>query len=144
MINASKILAVLLSLGLGTPAQAFCQKPVQLIKQGEAANCEGWLFSKEKEQELRLINEEYKLLTKRIEIYEKELSLYQANIKLYEEMALKEQAKTELWKTRAEDLSTKYVAQENGRGWRDMFFLFGGVVLTVAAGWALGQAAGGK
>jgi len=43
-------------------SSAVCEKPVTYLKEKEKTPCTGYLFSPEKEQELRLINERQKLL----------------------------------------------------------------------------------
>ncbi|MCH6573616.1 MAG: P-II family nitrogen regulator [Bacteroidetes bacterium] len=54
-------IAVILSLSLASSAFADCSKPVQFLKKGVPAPCEGFLFSKDKEQEVRIAIEESKV-----------------------------------------------------------------------------------
>jgi hypothetical protein len=51
-----------------------------------------------------------------------------------------ESQKTQLWKTRAEDITLKYVTVEESRTKRDFGFILMGIGLTVLAGWTVGQA----
>jgi len=56
-----KFISILLCTLLSFPIIA-CDKPVTAIKQGEIATCSGYLFSPEKEKEVRIKIAEYDLL----------------------------------------------------------------------------------
>ena len=119
---------------------ADCSKPVTYLPNGTPAPCDGYLFSPDKERELRLINEDNKYLKQESELKDKMLGNYKLQVETLESIAEKERKKSELWQNRAETITEKYVAQEEGRGFRDWLFLIGGVVLTIGAGYAVGQA----
>ncbi len=120
---------------------AECPKPVQFLKIEEKANCNGYLFSPEKELEVRITNEDNKLLKKEIEF--KDLKIDKLNKSLFETDKIidLERQKSELWRARAEDSTMKLVESEDGRGKRDFWMVVLGVALTVGAGFAIGQAA---
>lgn len=118
-----------------------CSQPVFHLLPNQGAPCEGYLFSPEKEKELRLMNEDYTFLKQELDLREKQVDKLQKSVTLLEEVNDKEQQKAELWRAKAEDSTKKYMESEDGRGRRDLLFLIGGVVLTCAAGWAIGQAA---
>lgn len=117
-----------------------CPKPVTFLRNGEVASCDGYLFSPEKERELRLLNEDYKLVTEELVLKDKMITNYKTQAENAEFIAAKEAEKAELWRNKAEDSTKKFITKEEGRGRRDWLFLVSGVILTVAAGWALGQA----
>ena len=138
MLNFFKL--TLISLLISTEVFAGCPKPVTPLQQGEAAPCEGFLFSPEKEREIRGVNEEYKLLLEQTKLYLEQKELYKKELDESEKIIEKEQEKSEKWRDAAEKATEKYTAQEESRGTRDLLFLIGGVLLTVGAGWAVGQA----
>jgi hypothetical protein len=124
----------------GQLAYADCSKPVTFLPNGTPAPCDGFLFTPEKERELRLINEDNKYLKQESELKDKLIDNYRTQVDTLDKIAEKERQKSELWQNRAETITEKYVAEENNRGFRDWLFLIGGVVLTVGAGYAVGQA----
>ncbi len=123
-----------------TNSFADCVRPVSPITQGEQAPCTGFLFSPQKERELRLLNEEYQMLLEQSKLYIQQRDLYVKELKETDSIVEKERQKAELWRKVAEDTTLKYTEVQDNRGKRDWLFLATGVVLTVAAGWAVGQA----
>lgn len=139
----NKLIALILSLVLPYSSYAAeCQNPVKLLEEGSPAPCRGYLFSPEKELQVRIMSREYTLLK------EENVNLDQVVDKLkkinyeYNRILELEEQKTQLWRTRAEDITSKYIEAETNRGRRDMLFVVLGVGLTVLAGWSMGQAAG--
>lgn len=72
------IYAIIISMGVYSPVSygSTCSKPVSPIKQGDVATCDGFIFSKEAENEaykatklVPLLEEENKILEKRINLY---------------------------------------------------------------------------
>lgn len=118
-----------------------CPKPVVALAEGAAAPCKGFLVSPEKEKELRLLNEDYQLLIEKGQLTDKQVELYKANDALMQDIYKKEQEKTKLWQDQAEKYTQKYIAEQDSRSNRDWLFFIGGIVLTIGAGYALGQAA---
>lgn len=141
-VAVKRVLAVILAglIGISNSAFAGCDKPVTLLIQGQKAPCRGYLFSPNKELEVRTRFEHLKLLEETIDIKERKVKLYLDQSMLFSEIAERERKKSELWRIRAEDSTEKLIASEDGRGKRDFLFIGAGVILTVLAGWAVGQA----
>lgn len=135
------IAAFLASCILTGPVFAQCPKPVTPLEKGEQAPCSGFLFSPEKEQELRIKNEQYKLLMEESKLYIQQIELYRKEVTVTDEIVKKERDKAEVWRKAAEDSTERYVKLEEARTTRDWMFLVAGVGLTVLAGWSVGQAA---
>ena len=137
----SRIKAIIAILSLSTHlAYAECPKPVQSLQKGDLAPCKGFLFSPEKEQEVRQLDMDYKVLLEQSKLYIQKEKLLEEQLKFTEEIVDKEAKKSELWRSKAYEMTEKYMEAEDNRGKRDLLFLIGGVVLTVAAGWSIGQA----
>lgn len=124
---------------LATSAKAECLKPVTFLEQGATVPCSGFLFSKEKEKEVRLMSEDYKLLQEELEIKNKKLELTLKDLKLSDDIVAKEREKTELWRLTAEKSTLELVKATENRTNRDLLMLLLGVVVTVGAGYAVGQ-----
>lgn len=140
-----KLLALIIALSL--PINSFaaeCQVPVKLLEEGSPAPCRGYLFSPEKELDVRIKVKDYSLLKQENEVLNQMIERLNKKNSESEKIIDLEIQKTELWKTRAEDITLKYVSVEENRGKRDFMFILMGVGLTVLAGWAVGQAAPGR
>lgn len=133
-----QIISFILGISFTSNAFADC-KPVTPLEKGEKAPCAGFLFTPEKELELRIRNEEYKLLIEQTKIYIQQIDLYKKELETADKIVNKEQEKAELWRAAAEKATQKYVTLEESRTVRDWVFLVSGVGLTVLAGWSLGQ-----
>ena len=139
-----KIITLLLTLSLILPqntAAATCEKPVTLLNEGASAPCRGYLFTPEKELEVRIVNEDYKILQKEIEFKDLQIGKLQKSLNESDKIIELEVQKAELWRNRAEDSTKKLIESEDGRGTRDFWMVVLGVALTVGAGFAIGQAA---
>ena len=134
------IASILCSLLIHAQVSLGCDKPVTYVEEGKPAPCTGYIFSPEKEQEVRVMVQENKLQKEEIILKTKKIDLLLDSNKYLEEIAIKEQQKAELWRNRAEDSTEKLVSAKSNRGTRDWLFLVGGVLLTVGAGIAIGQA----
>jgi len=137
-----KLLAVLLSLSMPLSSFADCIKPVTSLEQGAQAPCKGYLFTPEKELEVRLTVKEAELLKAETEALNLIVDRYKKKDVEFNKIIDLQIDKTELWKTKAEDITLKYVAIEENRTKRDFWMVVLGVALTVGAGYAVGQAAG--
>lgn len=122
-----------------TQVQAQCEKPVTPLQKGEQAPCEGFLFSPEKELQLRKQNEEYKLLMEQTKLHIQQIELYKLQLETTATLIEKEQQKAELWRKAAEESTLKLVSSNEHKQSRDLLFILAGVGLTVAAGYAVGQ-----
>jgi hypothetical protein len=119
--------------------QANCLKPVTYLDKGKETPCEGFLFSREKEREVRLIAQNYELLKQEVENKDKKINLILKDLALTESIIIKEREKSELWRARAEQSTLALVKESDSRATRDWWMILLGVGLTVGAGWALGQ-----
>ena len=137
-----KLLAILLSLSMPLSSFADCIKPVTSLEQGAQAPCKGYLFTPEKELEVRLTVKEAELLKAETEALNLIVDRYKKKDVEFNKIIDLQIDKTELWKTKAEDITLKYVAIEENRTKRDFWMVVLGVALTVGAGYAVGQAAG--
>lgn len=136
-----KIIVFILSF-FSSVALSECSNDVTVLYQGDPAPCKGFLFSPKKEEEVRKKITESDLDKTKLELQEKQLILYDKLLKLTQEQADKELEKSELWRKKAIESSEKLTDDKTRDWWRDGAFLIGGVVVTVAAGWALGAASG--
>lgn len=138
----SKLVVLLLSLSLAipTPAYAKCERQVKVLDVGDKAPCRGFLFSPEKELEIRLIVQDKGLLNQELEYKNKKIDLLLKDLIVVDSIIEKERQKSELWRIRAEESTLKLVESEEGRGKRDFWFVVLGVALTVGAGYAVGAA----
>lgn len=135
-----KLLCLVLAISMSSTAFANCPKPVTALEQGAQAPCNGFLFSKQKEQEVRLMAEDYKLLQEEVEIKNKKLELTLKDLRLSDDIILKERERTELWRLTAEKSTLELVKVNENQGNRDLLMILLGVVVTVGAGYAVGAA----
>jgi hypothetical protein len=140
-MNKLAVLILSLSLAIPTPVYAKCEKQVKLLNVGDKAPCRGFLFSPEKELDIRIVIQESELQDKEIEYKDKKIKLLLKDLTVVDSIIDKERQKSELWRIRAEESTLKLVESEQGRGKRDFWFVVLGVALTVGAGYAVGQAA---
>jgi hypothetical protein len=140
-----KLLALIIALTM--PINSFaaeCSVPVKFLEEGSPAPCRGYLFSQEKELQVRIMAKDYSLIKDELDSLNKMVEKLQKRDQESEKILNLEMQKTELWKVRAEDITVKYVSVEENRGKRDLMFILMGVGLTVLAGWAVGQASPGR
>lgn len=136
-----KLLSLLLATSLALPAQATeCSKPVTLLNEGTPAPCKGFLFSPEKESQIRLMDIDYNLMKQELELKDVKIKLLTKDIKDTEFIIKREQDQSELWRKRAEESTLLLTKKEDSQGRRDWVMLLLGVVITVGAGYAVGQA----
>lgn len=135
-----QLMAVLLIISL--PLNSFaadCVQPVKQLEQGEAANCSGFLFSPQKELELRIMKKQFDVQTSQLSQQDDIISKLTKKNNDYGAILTDEQKVSELWRAKAIDSTTKYIDSESNRQTRDWMFLGSGILLTVLAGWSLGQ-----
>lgn len=138
----NKFLAILLSISLPISSFAECTKPVTSLEEGSITPCKGFLFTPEKELEVRIMVKEYELLEQETKTLNLIIDKQDKKSIEFNKIIDLEQQKTELWKTRAEDITFKFVEIEEKRTRRDFAFILMGIGLTVLSGFAIGQAAG--
>ena len=92
------LIAILLSCSLGKEAlAASCSQPVYHLLPNQAAPCEGYLFSPDKEKELRDINENNKVLTEENTLLNKEVTLYKGQASDLQAAFENQSKNTALW-----------------------------------------------
>lgn len=142
MRNNSKI-------GYLVPAVAFvfsincfatpCQKPVISLFEYQPAPCTGYLFSPEKEKEVRLMNEDYKLATEEIELLDKQVALYKSQQASLESIIASEKQRADLWETKANDYATKFIKERDKSDLSNILYFSLGIVTTILISWSVGQ-----
>lgn len=133
---------VALLLAVLIPVQSFateCSNPVSLLQEGAAAPCRGYLFSPDKELQVRtdkqdslLVKQELDNLNQTVERLNKELS--ESN-KIIDDRT----QQAELWRVRAIESTKELTAANDGRQSRDLLFIGLGVVITILSAWAYKQ-----
>lgn len=135
-----RLLALVIAALLPLQSFATCTTSVTLLSEGAPAPCRGFLFTPEKELELRIMSKDYDLLKQDLELKTKTIDRLAKINKNSEDIINLEASKAELWRVRAEDSTKKLVESESGRQQRDLLWMLAGVLLTVGAGYAVGQA----
>ena len=108
---------------------AMACDPVQFIKKGAASACDGYVFSLDKELEVRLKMLELQTDQAIIQNDQKLINLKDVQIGLLN-------TQVELWQNQSKALAEQLVAKENSRMW----YFFGGAVLTTALAFAVNKA----
>ena len=140
-----KLVAFILASSLSLNCFATeCTSPVRLLEEGTSAQCRGYLFSPDKELEVRMMKQDYAIVKQEKDTLIQMVDRLNKKEADSEAILNLESQKTELWKTRAEDITLKYVSVEENRGRRDFLFILMGIGLTVLAGWTVGQVAPGR
>lgn len=134
-----KTISLILLFSFSLKAQADCL-PVIPMAIGDKTDCPGFLFSPAKELELRTMNEDYKYLKEEVDLYVQQKELYKKELVDQTQIADKEVQKAELWRKQAEDSTLKLTQTQERQGIRDWLLIISGVALTVAAGYAVGEA----
>jgi len=134
-----KYLLVLLSLVFSDMAIS-CEKNVTSLGRGEVAPCTGYLFSPEAEHKARQGEYTLKYIKGRLSLQEDLTDLYKTKYELLIKVADKENQKSELWRKEAERSTTALIKIRTNTNYKDWVLFAGGVLTTVAAGYAIGQA----
>jgi len=116
-----------------------CQKSVSYLKTNDPSPCTGYLFSPEKELEVRIKIQDYDFLLQEIALKDKQIdSLNKYNLNLESINASKDKQIT-LWQDKAVDSTEKLIASESSRGWRDAGFFALGILAVVLGAYAIKQ-----
>lgn len=119
---------------------AECAKPVTALKKGETVPCDGFLFTKKKELEVRNKVEQHELTLDQLRIKDEMLNVYKKDTQDLEEIHSKERQKTELWRKSAEQSTESLVKLQSYQKNRDIMHIIIGIGLTVGAGIAIKKA----
>lgn len=128
-----KLLIVILSWGLISPPALGddCASPVVPISKGAVASCTGFLFSPSKEQQVRLVNDDYDFMKQQVDILSKQKAFTQGQVDDLQSAVDSQKKEINLWRTDDINNSQKLIKAEEGRGTRDALFLGGGVLITL-------------
>jgi hypothetical protein len=107
---------------------ALACNPVQFIKKGATSNCDGYVFSVDKELEVRLKMIELQASGTLLQNNEKVINLKDAQIGLLN-------TQVDLWQKQSKALSEQLVAKENARLW----YFMGGAALTTILAFAVSR-----
>lgn len=134
----NKVLATILAFALSGQAVAEeCQAPVTVIQSGQASPCDGFIFSKQKEAEVRYKIIDYDLLTEQSKLYLQQKELYQKALEDSEQISDKETQKSELWRQNAEKATQKLTEQHDSSYTRDLVAFGLGLLTSIATVYAL-------
>lgn len=133
-------LLIILSFFISNFSFAKCTKPVQLIEKDSSATCTGFLFSPDKELEVREKVTDYELLLQRQDLIIQQKELYKDLYEKTETQITLEREKTKTWKQAATKATEELMSTQNSRMQRDYLFFGAGILTTLLAGYALGAA----
>lgn len=120
---------IVLALAFSLSAQA----QVEYLEKGKAAPFTGYLFTPEKEAEVRKANEDLKLY-KLIEDNNSKI------LKLKEDQLVVVKEQANLWQTQSERLSKQLVDAENRAFWRNTLYFGLGALITTSIVFGVNQA----
>lgn len=116
-----------------------CQKSVSYLKANDPSPCAGYLFSPDKELEVRIKIQDYEALKSENLLKDKQIeNLNKYNLNLESIVDSKDKQIT-LWQDKATDSTEKLISSESGRGWRDVGFFALGIAAVVLGAWAVKQ-----
>lgn len=127
-----KLLAILLiALQVNVALAETCIQPVTAVKKGDASPCDGYLFSKEKEAEVKQKVQDGELANQQVEIQAKQLMLYKDQTELYQGIAKKREEESELWRTKAIETTKEYTKSQTSDKLENIALFGGGVVVGI-------------
>jgi len=138
-INMKKLITIIILLSYVNSFAVECKQEVTYLLEGQTSPCNGFLFSPAMELKVRLLNDENLFLIDQAKIKDQKVQIYIDQLKLSDDIYQKEQQKSTLWRTAAEDATEKLVKTDSNRGWRDFTFIVVGIGLTCLGAWSLGQ-----
>ena len=110
---------------------ANCKLPVTYVKEGQPAECSGYLFTIEKEAEVRLIKDQLDNLQAEMDIRNKQIEIYTKDFKIFGDIQTKQTQEVELFRNAAQDATSKYIASQNDRFIRDLLCFGAGIALIL-------------
>lgn len=122
-----------------TSAFAECEKAVTYLAQATPAPCAGFLFSPAKEQAVRAEHEDYKLLTEQSANYKAQLQNNKEQFKKYDELIVAEEKAGLHWQAQYDIEHNRNVKLKDEQHTRDWIWFAGGIITSVAIGYALNR-----
>jgi hypothetical protein len=111
---------------------ALACDPVKFVEKGAAAPCTGYLFTPEKEKEVRMQVIDLQ--------YEKELSLSKdRQIELYKKENAILTERYQIWSVEAKALSSDLSKERNSTFWRNTLYFALGMLITTGVTYAVNQ-----
>src|SRR5882757_1211578 len=99
-----KIISILLVSYIASQSYAAdCPQPVAPIKSGEVSKCDGFIFSRQQEQKMYLLDENSKLLQQQLDNTTAIVNSYKKSLSDFQVIVKEETDKSELWRKAAED-----------------------------------------
>lgn len=133
-------ICLVLSLMIPITSTAECTKPVTLLEQGAPTPCRGYLFTPEKELEVRILKQDSAIDKQEIGLLKQKVDKLVKKDNENENILGKKDQQIDLWRVRAEESTLKLVKYEDNKHTKDLLLVGSGVLLTVLAAWAIGQA----
>lgn len=115
-INMKLFLSLLIIFNLSFARATECSKSVSYLNKSDQAPCSGYLFSPEKEQEVRIKSESFDLMKQSNDLYKSEIDVLNQRLKLTQE--------------HAQSLETFFYDRKDKEWYVNMAFFFGGVLVT--------------
>jgi len=110
----------------------LAEGPVKYVLKGEPAEYNGYLFTPEKEKEVRFKLIDGELNKELLEINTKKLNLVEAQYKLANDQSL-------MWQTESNRLAKELVRKDRLDFWENLMYFGLGVLVTVAAGYTVNR-----
>lgn len=127
----NKLFIYILILLHTTSTFAGCVNNVTLLNKGQASPCKGFLFSEQKEEEVKNIYTDYKLLKEESELYKKKEDNYKESLKIKDLMYKEQSEISNLYHTKLVETTKEYIKSQDGRGTRDLLFFSAGVLAVL-------------
>lgn len=129
-----KLIIVMLILTIPNVTSAECKNPVTKLSKGQVSPCDGFLFTKKKETEVRTKVEEHKITLEQLRIKTEMVGIYKKDTEDLETIHQRQAQKTELWRNAAENSTKSLVKLQSHQKSRDIWNILLGIGLTVGAG----------
>ena len=122
-------LAIILSISICFPAYAA---DVKYVKEGEPVPYTGYLFTPEKEKELRLLDD-------KLSLSEQKINLLKSTNELQTQLIDNGNKRIEIYQKQVDYLGEKVVSTEDKSFWKSTLYFTLGAVLTGAVAYGLSQ-----
>ncbi len=136
-IHRNTLYGVILGILIPFAGYADCDKPVTALRAGESAPCDGFLFTRAKEGDVRFAKEQADLKFKELDLAISQLTKTNQEVENFKKALDLETEKTEAWQEVAERYSAKYEKAEAGQMTHDILIFSAGIAFTVVVGGTL-------
>jgi len=111
---------------------SFACDPVKFVEKGNPAPCSGYLFTPEKEREIRLQLVELEFEKQLVISKDRQIELHKQENKLITE-------RYDLWRVEAKELSSDLSKERNNNFWRNTLYFALGMIITTGVTYAVNQ-----